>query len=190
MSDKLTPEESMKIFYQKVLSIDPDECQRISGDGNKLEITVKGKMKLSDFIKQNSRVVTIDKVSTKEVHDKAIAASGMPEQMRQRFSPMFLEMFRTWGVVEYEERSIGLWDNLVMYNGLPKLVSPEEFIRDPNAVIDKLWQFPLLSPEKFFADPVVCARNSLYLHRDFLTQHPISEPRESYWNRLKKHFGK
>ena len=171
-----TPEELMAIAYQMMFRINTAECARIEGNPGELEIRLEGTpQRFEDFLKNSTRIVVIDQYSTKEINDQAIRNSGMPPEVAQHYSRLYLEAHRFWAVIEHKKQPIGVADRVIVYNGFPRLVTAEEYLADPNKTYEKASDLMMQKSahEIFSVQPERTERIRVLLHRDFLAQNPI-----------------
>src|SRR3989344_7012979 len=128
---KMNTEDPMKFYYQRILGINPGECQRFGGSPDQFEIKAdKNFTNLGPFLEGKVQVVAIDNFSTKEVHDQVVECIPLPA--RSFYRRLYVELNRFWGSITYEESVVGLADNLQVYNGYPNLINPELFAKNPN----------------------------------------------------------
>jgi hypothetical protein len=175
MAEQINAETSMDYFFRHMANIEPNDCVRIDGSPRQLEIVLAGqRMSLDEFIRKSARVVTIDQFSTRELNERFIKEAGMPSEVAERFRALYLEAYRFWGLVEHEAKPVGIADKLVVYNGFPNLVDPEEYARNPNETYDRvLEQIQTVDPKIIFVQPKNYQRVTLRLHRDFLNKNPV-----------------
>jgi hypothetical protein len=175
MAEKINAETSMDYFFRHIANIEPNDCVRIEGSPKKLEIVLAGqRMPLDDFIRKSTRLVTLDNFSTRGLNERFIKELGMPTEIAEGFRALYLEALRIWGLVEHEAKPVGIVDKLVVYNGFPNLVDPEEYAKNPNEVYNRvLEQIQTVDPRNIFVQPKNYQRVTLRLHRDFLNKNPV-----------------
>jgi len=197
---KFNLDEGVKMFYKLMLNIDPDECREIKADFNKKSINLGDKKQvLEDFLRENTRLVSMDIFSTKEMNEKAL--ERLPENERERYKALYFDMTRNWGLIQYESKPVGIINKTKLYNGYPNLVNNNELIKDPSKTVDRFYKniIPLLksmsSPplimnlDNIFGEPKVYTSTKLALHKDFLKEHPLENTKNNYLWKMIKGFG-
>lgn len=171
-------EESMYMFYRKVLDIDPETCIPISGDLGKLEIQLReGMIPLKDFVQKSAKPVSIDHFSTKENADKIVDSMGIINKITKPFyRGFYLELSRFWGVLNHLGKNVGMIDTASVYNGFPNLVDPNDLIADPQKTYEKATENLIFThPRKIFVPPQKYIRTIVRLKPEFLDENPLKD---------------
>lgn len=167
----------MKIMYQKIFKVNPDECLPITGDMSRLEIKVDNKkISFEDFLNPRIRVVSLDNFSTQKLNEEAIKQSGMPEQVAENYKRFFVNIYRIWGLIEHEKKSVGIACRLKAWNGFPHLITNlEEFMNSNDP--DKSYRELLLKlgPQDAQIPPKMYQVIRYAALKGFLKEHPVTE---------------
>jgi hypothetical protein len=168
----------IKLAYEGLFRINPDDCAPIAirKGLETLEIELEqGRISLEEFLEQGVRVVSIDQFSTREINEASMEASGMPPEAREACEKLYVEFHQFWGVVEYQEKSIGIINRLQFYNGFPRLVNPEELINANSPQEYYAEKMQGMKPEDMLTAPVIYNRVSLAFLKEFLDKNPVYE---------------
>ncbi len=179
MTAEINLEDPMKLFYKGLYNLDPDECILVPHPIGNLEIALNGQKRLpleKDFLlaQAHLQMVAVDQFSTKEVNNEVIATMSASRRIKRYFEQMYIELFRVWGVIDYEDKAVGILDQLNVHSGFPIEINPEDFAKNPQKEFDRAIALMVESDSRnlrplntdFF-------RQNIRLHRDFLREHPI-----------------
>jgi hypothetical protein len=168
-------DQGIMMFYKGIVGIDPTDCQRFTPLSDyEIRLSRWKKTPLGKFARKNTRIVTMDQLSTKDINDQALEASGM--KGNPLLELLFIQMNKTWGLIEYQKEKVGLTMSYAVHNGYPRLVSLDEILADPKGAAEGVYEKmeKASSPAEFMAPPELSLGTYLYLHADFLKDHPVT----------------
>lgn len=179
----------MLMFYRALAKIEPDECIAIPEKVDGLEIRLdEGLVSVEDFFKSGIKTVALDDFSSKKMNDEILRSiPDLSETARQHFSRFYVHASRIWGIIEYHDKTVGIANRVQVYNGLPKLVDTDEYLKNPNGTIRRVADL-MTDPSQLNANPVIVNRREIKLHKDFLAQHPIRKVTKSWYTKATEYL--
>ena len=177
-------EDPMNFYYQNILRINPDQCQRFEGKANEFEIKIGKRFTLlGDFLEGKVQVVAIDTFSTKDFNDQIVECIPLPE--RNFYKRLYVELNRFWCSISHEGCAVGIIEKLQVYNGFPNLIDPEGFSKDPDEEFRRVRDELLDSDIKdIMVKPQLYQRIYFGFRRDFLENHSVRKRKNGFFERL------